>query len=115
MSNDLYDGLGLEDPELQRRAQVGVGIPGGLMPPPDQAAPPRIPAPSANDKTPPLSLRGLTPPPAAAPSKAQTDLNARQGKDEAEAERLRSTGSGISQIQHGSPEGGIGIAKPHRF
>lgn len=33
--------------------------------------------------------------------------------DAAELGRVQTTGSGISQVQHGSPTGGIGIQKPH--
>jgi hypothetical protein len=100
-------GLGLEDDEMQRRAglygQLGPSqsANGPLVPPPRT---PNISGPSANDKTPPLTLRGITPPP---------NIQQRTSADEAEAKRIQDTGSGISQIQHGSKEGGIGIAKPH--
>lgn len=88
-------------------------------------------APPDTSKTPALSLRGVnvpadeaapattTPaaPVAAAPPKPATDpaLTARRAADEGEAARLGKTGSGIDQVMHGSPEGGIGIAKPHRI
>lgn len=105
--DDLTQGLGVDDDELQRRSRilgqigpsesaVGPSIPST---PPAQ---PRIPSPSANDKTPPLTLRGVSP-----------QLQQQTSTDQAEAKRIQDTGSGISQIQHGSKDGGIGIAKPH--
>ncbi|MGH9546637.1 MAG: hypothetical protein ACRD23_15625 [Terriglobales bacterium] len=98
-------GLGLEDDELQRRAALSSQLAPpitGLPPKPQGAPPVHIPSPSQNDKTPPLTLRGISP-----------QLEQRTAADEAEAKRLQETGSGISQIQHGSKPGGIGIAKPH--
>lgn len=109
MSDDLTAGLGLDPDEMQRRArlqgQLGMSNSAtGPQIPPDQPPQPRIPAPSAGEKTPPVTLRGVLP-----------QTQDRTAADEAEAKRIQSTGSGISQIQHGSPDGGIGIAKPHRI
>src|SRR5713226_10048853 len=100
-------GLGLDEDEMQRRSRlqgqfgmsdsaVGPVIPPTQQPPPHPAQP-RIASPSANDKTPPVTLRGISP-----------QLQQRTSTDEAEAKRIQDTGSGISQIQHGSKEGGIG-------
>jgi hypothetical protein len=51
---------------------------------------------------PPLNLPGVSPQTAQRTSGDQTELN-----------RLADTGSGISQLQRGSPASGAGIAKPH--
>src|SRR5580704_11048080 len=91
MADFLDDELDEELPEragaLNRTAPIG-----------------NIPSPSAgvNKSIPPLTLRGISP---------QTE--AQTAKDQAEQSRLNTTGSGISQIEHGSKPGGIGIAKPH--
>lgn len=124
------DQIGIpDDDELQRRYQA------------NQPPAPTIARPQASS-VPPMAIRGINPAPPAAPStaaqgspeemedgaaKLRTDigneqqanripsaLGTRKTNDESELNRLVNTGSGISQISHGSPEGGIGIAKPHR-
>jgi hypothetical protein len=118
MGIPVTTGLGLDDDEMQRRSRlqgqlgmsdsaIGPQIPPtdvGFRPGPQEgtfplnlAARSRIASPSANDKTPPVTLRGVSP-----------QLQQRTASDEAEAKRIQDTGSGISQIQHGSKEGGIG-------
>lgn len=90
--DDLTQGLGLDDDELERRsAQYGQNGPSQSAAGP-QIPPPGIAKPSANEKTPPVTLRGVTP---------QTQQ--RTSDSENELTRLQSTGSGISQI--GSPVG----------
>lgn len=74
---------------------------------------PRMGRPGLGGSIPPVALRGISPAAMGQPQ-ADTYLPQRTSRDEAEASRLDRTGSGISQIQHGSPEGGIGIGKPHR-
>jgi hypothetical protein len=60
-----------------------------------------------------LENRGLAAHTQARPVATPSPLESKTTADQAELGRLQSTGSGISQIQHGSPAGGIGIAKPH--
>ncbi len=85
---------------------------------------PRIGRPNLASSTPPLTLRGVgTRQPgdvfgqgSKTPEQISASIpSAQRLGDESELQRRETTGSGISQIQHGSPEGGIGIAKPHRF
>lgn len=106
MADDLTQGLGIGDDELQRQRRIygQIGPSDSAVGPVTPPQAPNIPGPSANDKTPPLTLRGISPAP---------NIQQRTSADEAEAKRIQDTGSGISQIQHGSKEGGIGIAKPH--
>jgi hypothetical protein len=77
----------------------------------------RIARPSPSSGIPPVSLRGVgspsPTPEAGSPIASSSPLEARTTADQNELVREQRTGSGISQIQHGSPEGGIGIAKPH--
>lgn len=114
-----------------------------LLHPEREAQPGRIARPNASSSLPGASLRGLPPPvpsasssapTAAAPAPGSTEdlenlaeashlaprpvakpsaLESRLSGDQSELVREQRTGSGISQIQHGSPDGGIGIAKPH--
>lgn len=77
--------------------------PPGPLPASTDTTAPHIAKPSSSGPaTPPLTLRGISP-----------ETEARTRADQAELQRQQRTGSGISQIQHGSPEGGIGIARPH--
>lgn len=88
MADDLTQGLGIDSEEMQRRARLqgALGMSDSAVGPPPT---PRIPSPSANDKTPPVTLRGISP---------QTQQ--RTSDSENELSRLQSTGSGISQIQN---------------
>ena len=60
-----------------------------------------------------LESRGLASHLAPRPIAPPSPLESRATADQAELGRLQSTGSGISQLQHGSPTGGANIAKPH--
>lgn len=87
MADDLTQGLGIDPEEMQRRARLqgALGMSDSAVGPPPT---PRIPSPSANDKTPPVTLRGISP-----------QAQQRTSDSESELSRLQSTGSGISQIQ----------------
>jgi hypothetical protein len=99
------DELGLQDDEKQQSAPRA-----------------RIAAPSAAaEGMPAVTARGLGP--AAIPARPSSGITPqgispqtrqRTIGSENELNRLENTGSGISQLQHGSPIGGAGIAKPHR-
>jgi len=117
-----------DDEELLRRGGIPAAPPVSPAPPPRIAAPGATATPSPRGLPPPtgstedLENRGMAsrmaPRPMAAPSATAaaatpSPLAENTAADEKEIGRLRSTGSGISQLQHGSPPGGIGIAKPH--
>lgn len=99
LDNELDDELPEQAEKLNGVAPI-TAAPSTLTPAPGIAKPS-----SGNSSIPPLTLRGIGKP---------SDLDTRTSADENELQRLNRTGSGISQIQHGSPDGGIGIAKPHR-
>jgi len=97
MADDLEDDVqGIEqddDAQRQQRIASATAKNPAITPLPDAATetPANIPGPSAGDKTPPLTLRGITPP-------SQDPVAPRLAADQGELTRLENTGSGISQI-----------------